>query len=419
MNVWSYAAPLRRTLEVFDFCAVYFVTLWGRCAALSVPLLALVLLLRKLIWRRGAFVKGAVWTAFVPALFLGKLRVFYENRVFLPLIRWQSWCSGYWFLRYGYLLGIAVSITLLRRRRAKLRRMLRGLPSAELGGQRIFLCDAEVSPFAAGLLFPKIVIPKTAWERLDKSDLQTIILHERTHIRLGHLWIFCSWDVLSALLWINPFLRLCAAKLREDMEHICDAVTIHASGRDAVSYGRVILKSMTLLRPEAALPVMFADNTAFHEAKERLRRVRDYRPHSRCYTLVICVCMIALLFASLNAVQTLSLPRYTELTGFTVYQVNHDTEFLTVYQSDSNDGFPLVCDGENAEIDAQALRTLLPDNAPRDRLYGILWGGFLKVPGIGGAMNVVYFDGLPENGVIFAEFDDVNELFYVKLMKLL
>ncbi|MBR0281242.1 MAG: M56 family metallopeptidase [Oscillibacter sp.] len=419
MSVWSYAAPFRRLAEILDFCAVYFATLWGRCAVLSFPILGIALLLRKLVWKRGPFIKGAVWAVFVSAPFLGKLRVFYESRACLPLILWQSWCSGYWPVRYGYLLGIAVGVILSYRRRAKLRRILRGLPSEEIDGQRIFLCDAEVSPFATGLLFPKIVIPKIAWEHLNKSDLQTIVLHERTHIRLGHLWIFFLWDVLCSLLWVNPFLRFCAGKLREDMEHICDAVTIRQSGRDALSYGRALLESLTLFQEKTFSPAAFAGGTAFDETKERFRRVRDYRPYSRRNAAAICVCMIALSFAVLSAIQKLSLPRYTELSGFTVYQVSHDTEFVTVYQTDSDGGFPLIFDGNGAKIDVRAFRALLPDEAPKDGLYGILWGGFLKVPGIGGAMNAVYFDSPSDGAAVSVEFFDVNDLLYVQLIKLL
>ena len=305
------------------------------------------------------------------------------------------------------------------RRRAKLRRILRGLPSEEMDSQRIFLCDAAVSPFATGLLFPKIVIPVTALEQLNENDLKTIILHERTHIRLGHLWIFFLWDVLCSLLWANPFLRLCAGKLREDMEHICDAVTIQKSGRDALSYGRVILKSLTLFREETLFPAAFAGGTAFDETKERLRRVRDYRPYSRRDVTLLCVCTAAMLIVCLTAVCKLSLPRYTELSGFTVYQVNHDTEFVTVCQTDGDGGFPLICDGDGAEIDVRAFRALLPDDAPKHGLYGILWGGFLKVPGIGGAMNAVYFDSSSDGNAVSVEFFDVNDLLYVKLIKLL
>ena len=256
---------------------------------------------------------------------------------------------------------------------------------------------------------------------MDGNDLKTIILHERTHIRLGHLWIFFLWDALRSLLWVNPFLRFCAGKLRQDMEHICDAVTIRASGQDAMSYGRTLLKSLTLFREKAAFPAAFAGGTAFHETKERLRRVRDYRPYSRRNAAAICVCTIALSFAVLTAIQKLSLPRYTELSGFTVYQVNYDTEFVTVYQTGSNDGLPLIFDGNGAEaeIDAQAFRALLPDNTPKDGLYGILWGGFLKVPGIGGAMNAVYFDNPSDGAAVSVEFFDVNDLLYVKLIKLL
>ena len=418
MTFCSYSSHLYRLAEIFDFCAVYFVTLLGRCAAFSLLTLGGVLALRQAVRKNAPFAKGALWTAFLPILFLGKLRVYYQSRLFLPLILWQSWCSAYWWIRYGYLLGIAVSFSAPLRRRAKLGGILRHMESVKMDGQRIYLCDAPVSPFAAGILFPKIILPKAAWKRLAREDLRLILLHEQTHIRLGHLWYFLLWDTLCALLWVNPLLRLSTPMLREDMEHICDAVAIRKSGRDAAAYGRVILKSLALLKEEAAyLPAAFSGERAFDQAKRRFCMIRDYRPYSQLRAAALALCAMAALFASLILIQSNSMPPYTELTGFIIYQIRQDVAFVTMYQSDENDLLPLSWDGDRAEIDNRAFRALLPENAPTDGLYGILWGGFLKVPGIGGALNAVYFDGVSSDEITSAAFCNVNDLFCVRLMK--
>lgn len=162
MNFWSYCAPLRLTLSMLDFCAVYFMTLLGRCAIFSLPLLAFILLLRWVL-RRSTFAKGAVWAAMLPVLLVGRLSVYYSgSRLYLPLLLWQSWCSGYWWVRYGYLAGVAVSLAVMIHRRRKLHRMLRGLPTETIDGQTVYLCPLAVSPFTAGVLRPKIVLPTLA-----------------------------------------------------------------------------------------------------------------------------------------------------------------------------------------------------------------------------------------------------------------
>ena len=417
MSFWTYCAPLRLTLSMLNFCSVYFVTLLGRCAILSAPVLGLVLLLRKTVLRRSTFAKGAIWAALAPVLLLGKLAVYYESRLFLPLLYWQSWCCGYWWVCYGYLAGVVVSLALLIRRRAKLHRMLRDLPAEVIDGQKVYLCALTVSPFTAGVLSPKIVLPTLAREKLSESELRTVLLHERTHIRLGHLWCFLLWDILCALLWVDPFLRLATPRLKEDMEQICDAVTIRRGGGDALAYGGVILKSMTLLRDTATyLPVTFAGESDFSDAKRRMRRVRDYRPYSRLHIRALAASTVFFLLLAVLAAHQLSLPRYTELPGFCIVHVSEDVQFSTIYESETDEP-PITLCGDRAEVDCAAFRALLPEDAPRDGYYYIMWGGFMKLPGIGGALNSIWVETPLNGSTASADFQDINDLFYVKLAK--
>ena len=417
MNFWSYCAPLRLTLSMLDFCAVYFMTLLGRCAIFSLPLLAFILLLRWVL-RRSTFAKGAVWAAMLPVLLVGRLSVDYSgSKLYLPLLLWQSWCSGYWWVRYGYLAGVAVSLAVMIHRRRKLHRMLRGLPTETIDGQTVYLCPLAVSPFTAGVLRPKIVLPTLAQEQLNESELRTILLHEQTHIRLGHLWCFSLWEVLCALLWVNPLLRLAMPKLKEDMEQICDAVTIRHDGGDALAYGGVILKSMALLRDTSVtLPVAFAGEKDFADAKRRIRQVRDYRPYSRRRVRALAASTACLLLLAVLAIHGVSLPRYTNLTGFTILHVSEDVHFTTIYESETEEP-PLTLCGDVAEVDCAAFHALLPEDAPQDGSYYIMWGGFMKLPGIGGALNSIWVDAGAEGSTASVAFRDINDQFYVKLAK--
>ena len=113
---------------------------------------------------------------------------------------------------------------------------------------------------------------------------------------------------------------------------------------------------------------------------------------------------------------SVSLPRCTDLTGFTILHVSEDIHFTTIYESET-EGPPLTLKGDVAEVDCAALRELLPEDALRDGSYYILWGGFMKVPGIGGALNAIWIDASAKGPTASAEFQDVNDLFYVKLAK--
>ena len=428
MTEWAAFTALRRTAEVVDFCAVYWATLLGRCAMLSVPVLGIVLLLRGTVCRERVFLRGAVWAALLPVPSLGSLAVFYESRVFLPLLWWQSLCIGHVWIRWGYLGGAAAGLVMAYRRRRTLSRTLSVLPSETIAGERILLWDAPVSPFAAGVLSPKIVVSKAVRERMDEDGLRLILLHERTHIRLGHLWCFLLWDLLCALLWTDPFLRPCGRLLREDLEHLCDAVTIQRSGGDAVSYGRTILKALSLLGPGARdLPAAFTDTADLAGIRRRICQVRDHRPYRVRDAAAVCVGTAVALMAAALVIYRASLPRYTRLTGFSVVHIGEisgdriggDLEdlYTVVYDTQEEVPPPLSLHGDRAEVDVTALRALLPEDAPEDGWYYILWGGFMKLPGIGGALEAVWIDGLPEGPTAAADFHSVDEIPYIRIMK--
>ena len=214
------------------------------------------------------------------------------------------------------------------------------------------------------------------------------------------------------------FWSYCAPlRLTLSMEQICDAVTIRHDGGDALAYGGVILKSMALLRDTTmVLPATFAGETDFADAKRRMRRLRDYRPYSRRRVRILAASTACLLLLAVLAIHGVSLPRYTNLTGFTILHVSEDVRFTTIYESETEEP-PLTLCGDVAEVDCAAFRALLPEDAPRDGCYYIMWGGFMKLPGIGGALNSIWVDAGAEGSTASVAFQDINDQFYVKLAK--
>lgn len=65
-----------------------------------------------------------------------------------------------------------------------------------------------------------VCLPEVILQDYDRKELRTILLHEKTHIRLGHLWCYLLWDILRILLWLNPFLSTGMKYFREDMEEM-------------------------------------------------------------------------------------------------------------------------------------------------------------------------------------------------------
>jgi len=73
-----------------------------------------------------------------------------------------------------------------------------------------------VMPFTTGLIHTRTVVLKGILQNFQTEELKIILFHERTHIRLGHLWYYLLWDMIQVLLWLNPFLTVCKRFLKED-----------------------------------------------------------------------------------------------------------------------------------------------------------------------------------------------------------
>lgn len=65
--------------QFINFCFVYLTTLLGRSVLCSYLILLAVLLLRQTALKRAVFKKGFLWSLFILAPFVGKLKLFYEN----------------------------------------------------------------------------------------------------------------------------------------------------------------------------------------------------------------------------------------------------------------------------------------------------------------------------------------------------
>ena len=108
---------------MLDICALYYTTQLVRCAAFSVALLALVMMLRRFICSERTFAKAALWALFLITPFLGKLKLFYENKAVVKMTAWMTdiTMSNLWVGRI-YLAGILLTAICIFGRRLRLRR---------------------------------------------------------------------------------------------------------------------------------------------------------------------------------------------------------------------------------------------------------------------------------------------------------
>ena len=264
-------------IQFFNSCSVYYVVQLVRCVMLSFVVLAFVFILRKTALKNRVFLKGALWSLFIPVLFIGKMRFFYENRIGIKCFSWLTdMCMNHIRICWLYLCGVFLYAALLFYRRRKLKKMVAGMEKRKVDGTVIYVTKTPVTPSTVGVFKPKIIMPEAILKGYDGKEFQTILLHEKTHIRLGHLLFYVLWDILRALLWLNPFLAVGTKYFREDMEEICDWVTIKRSEGKAYAYGQLLLKSMRVLQAESEDFNMYADfveNNKYQSVRRIVKRL--------------------------------------------------------------------------------------------------------------------------------------------------
>jgi len=238
----------------------------------------------------------------------------------------------------------------------------------------------------------KVVVPKVVKDTFEAEELQAVLLHERIHIRLGHLWFYFLWDILRMLLWLNPLLTYCMGYLKEDMEDICDRVAIQKGGSTAYEYGQILLKSVKLLKAEGmGMSATFVGEEDYKDLKRRITRVAEYKPYQKTGAVILCLVCLLFLAGMAMLVRESSYPKYIERgdVGF----VSETGEYFNLADSDALERAFRI-DGQYVYLDRSAFGDILRENGLDEDINGF-WLGFgtyTKLPGIGDTPNGVYVD---------------------------
>lgn len=401
-------------IQFFNLCAVYYVVQLLRCVLLSFVVFAVVFTLRKTALKNKVFLKGALWSLFIPVLFIGKMKFFYENRIGVVLFSWlTAICMNHVWICWLYLCGVFLSIALLFYRRRKLKKIVAGMEKRKVDGTVIYVTKTPVTPSTVGFFRPKIVMPEVILKGYDKKEFQTILLHEKTHIRLGHLLFYLLWDILRALLWLNPFLSIGTKYFREDMEEICDLVTIKRSEWKAYDYGQLLLKSMRVLQAESEDFNMYATFTGdkeYQNVRQRVTRIAAYKPYKRIAAvgtlIAVMLCVTGMVFWTKNV----SYDRTNTIGGIDVYDMATGTKII----SNGEELREAVTYDENyIYIDAEKFQRLIKDSIVPSENICFYCGGYYKLPGIGGGgVGFGYLAAAnSENGILKIKYEIDEDIF--------
>ena len=415
MPDWSWIGSL------LDFCAAYYTTQLVRCAAFSFVLIGLVMLLRKMLFSRRTFIRGLLWSSFLLIPFLGKLKLFYENKAVVRITGriTHGTMTCLWADRI-YMAGILIAAVCIFGKRLRLRKSVAGMEKVSLDNMQVRITDMNVTPFTVGLFAPKIVIPKVMLESYSREELRSVIQHERTHIRLGHLWFGLVWDVLRCLLWVNPFLTVCQKQFRADMEDICDRVCIQNSGRAAHEYGMVLLKTLKLLRSgtEGTPPaVTYAGEMEFADMKRRMGEIAGFRPYRKRMCMGTAAIASLVIIIMLLAVHSHSYARYSNDENILVYEYA-DGQSTVISNNDSSIQQMISYDDKYVYVEREAFEKFLIENNAEGEIW-IVFGGFYKLPGLTGIAESCIYENNSGDEVVRIPYESITDDWYFGLLKML
>lgn len=357
---------------------------------------------------------------FLVIPFLGRLKMFYENAAVLKATWRITAVTASWL--WGdriYMAGILLTAICIFGKRIHLQRTVSGMEKVMFENVRIYVTDMNITPFTVGLLKPKIVLPKVMADSYSKDELKSVIQHEQTHIRLGHLWFGFAWDMLRCLLWINPLLTVFQKHFRADMEDICDRVCIQSSRRTAHEYGMVLLKTLKLLSSEsetAPPTVTYAGEREFEDMKRRMGEIAGFRP----YRKKLCVGMVATAFlmiaAMLLAVHTHSYARCNESRDILVG--NYDGEPQVISYDTEELSQMISYDDRYVYVERQAFEDFLEENNAEGEIW-IVFGGFYKLPGLAGIAESCIYESSSKDRIIQIPYESIRNYWYYELLEIL
>lgn len=407
-------------LSFINLCAVYYVIQLVRCVLISFAAAGVILFLRSTLLKNRVFLKSALWSLLLPVLFVGKMKFFYEHTIGVLLFTWWNTilANHLWISRLYLTVVILYAAHLIHQKR-KLKKLTAGMEKRNVEGTIVYVAKMPVTPSTIGIFKPRIVMPEVMLKEYNSTELQTILLHEKTHIRLGHLFFYFLWDVLRVLLWLNPLLAIGTKYFREDMEELCDFVTIQNSNGTTYDYGQLLLKSMKVLQAESDVFNMyatFAGNAEYKSIRQRITRITGYRRYSPAAAAGLLAAASVCVTGSIVWVQSNSYGRYNE--NDVMFTYGYDGGTVTFF--DDSDGLRqmITYDDSFVYVNREAFDSYLLENHAAGDIF-IVFGGFYKLPGFGGAgCSCAYETGSKEQVVVIPYDSPLND-WRVRLLQII
>ena len=399
----------------------FYAMLLIRCAIISIPVVAFILAIRKLFLKNMPFAKCLIWLFIVPVPFLGRLHIFYETKLLAKIfVNLQGMCFEYIWISYIYVAIICILLCVSTIRSHRLSKYIHSLKQMSINGTDIFVNNLYMTPFVVGMFRPKIVIPEYLTAPDMENDLSTILLHEKSHIRQGHLVFMALWNILRILLWINPLMFFSTKILKYDFETACDVSVIQKKGGSPVEYGQMLLDNLKIINRfnTASNTLTLFGGTAFRSMKKRIESITRFKPYNTKRIRIMAAVSLLILVCFFILIKTISFRRINEMNNIAIYNA---TDMETVIQYDNTElSSTSYYDDKYLYINADLLDNLIDLEKYGNKELWIYFGGFYKLPGIGGGGEVAVINGRDiGTGMVKIPYEEAQDTLVITLLKLM
>ena len=135
----------------------------------------------------------------------------------------------------------------------------------------IYECDSLPSPFAIGMLHPKIYLPYG----MKPENREMVLLHEQYHIRRKDQLVKAMACLLLAVYWFHPLVWTAWAVMCRDMEMSCDEKVLELIGKARKKEYSMALLQFASEKPiqSLSMPLGFGEPNV----KSRIQHVLKYK----------------------------------------------------------------------------------------------------------------------------------------------
>jgi bla regulator protein blaR1 len=146
----------------------------------------------------------------------------------------------------------------------------------------LIITDEVKSPVLFGYLRPRLLLPEGVLEKLTRSELTYIFMHELGHLKrhdIGVSWIITMLQVLH---WFNPLVWYAFYQMRIDQESACDAsVLVRIRKNQAKDYAGTIIGFLEKFCQNRQLPAMAGIIENKSQIKRRIAMIVSYKENTK------------------------------------------------------------------------------------------------------------------------------------------